>query len=298
MRYHTQILWLIIIIQPLSVASEELPIDSTIKDKNKEKSALDRRIQNEQATHHEPYVLTPHNPNYILPFTYNETPTTAPIYTSKPDAVIDEKEVKFQISIKYPMVENFFHEKSTLYFAYTNTSFWQAYNDTVSNSFRETIHEPEVFVLLHSHGEFIGLKKRIIMFGVSHQSNGRSDDYSRNWNRMFVNFIFEKENYYLSVKPWYRIANIGIDENPDILKYYGYGEIRGVYVNNKHTLSIMLRNNLHSQNYGAFEFNWSFPIGRRTKWLIQYFNGYGESLVDYNSSVNRLGIGIAFTDWL
>jgi len=39
-------------------------------------------------------------------------------------------------------------------------------------------------------------------------------------------------------------------------------------------------------------------MSRRVKWFVQYFNGYGESLIDYNARVNRIGLGIAFTDWL
>lgn len=262
-----------------------------------EPSALDRRIKIERATRFQSFVLTAHKPNYILPVAYNDNPNNAAVDVSR-DGELDNNEVKFQFSMKFPIIDNFFNEKSSLQFAYTNLSFWQAYNDNVSNPVRETVHEPEVFLIFENDWKLLGFKNRIIQIGAVHQSNGRSGTQSRSWNRFYADFIFESGNYYLSFKPWYRIERSGTDDNPDIEKYMGHGEIRGAYAGGQHTLSVMLRNNFHSPNYGALEINWSFPMSRRAKWFIQYFNGYGESLIDYNARVNRIGIGIAFTDWL
>ena len=289
----TYIIVLLCVVMPVIVIAEELD-DSEFKN---ELSALDRRIQIERKTRFQSFVLTPHKPNYILPITYNKNPNNAPVDVAK-DGELDKNEIKFQLSVKFPIVENLFGEQGSIQFAYTNLSFWQAYNEQSSSPFRETVHEPELFLIFENDWKLLGFKNRLIQLGIVHQSNGQSGSESRSWNRVYADFIFQKDNYYLSFRPWHRIKETKTDDNPDIEKFLGHGEFRAAYAGNKHTLSIMLRNNFHNSNYGALEINWSFPMSRRAKWFIQYFNGYGESLIDYNARVNRIGIGIALTDWL
>lgn len=260
-------------------------------------SALDRRMRIERKTRYESFVLTPHKPNYILPLSYNDLPVNAPPEFGGPGG-LDRNEIKFQFSMKFSIVENIFSEGDSLQFAYTNLSFWQAYNQDVSSPFRETVHEPELFLIFPNDWEYGGFHNRMIQIGLVHQSNGRSGAESRSWNRIYVNFLFQRDNFYLSLRPWYRLDDPGGDDNPDIEKFLGHAEVRGVYVNGSHTVSLMVRNNLKGNNYGALELNWSFPMSRRVRWFVQYFNGYGESLIDYNARVNRFGIGVAFTDWL
>ena len=156
-------------------------------------------------------------------------------------------------------------------------------------------------------GELWGFKNSVIRTGFVHQSNGQYGSRSRSWNRVYFNMAFERGNFAFAIKPWYRLPeeekdsanDPSGDDNPDIDKYMGYGEFGAGYKWNKHLFSMLLRNNLRSSgNKGAVQLDWTFPLTRRIKGYVQYFNGYGESLIDYNASVNRLGVGIVLTDAL
>ena len=267
-------------------------------EKAEDMSALDKRILIERNTRNQSFVLTPHKPNYILPLTYNSEPSQTAFESRGGE--VERIEIKFQFSVKFPILEKILGGENSLQFAYTNLSFWQAYNDNESYPFRETNHEPEVFFIFVNDWEIFGMKNRLIQLGIVHQSNGRSAGQSRTWNRVYADMIFQHNDFYLSFKPWYHLAatDSAKDENPDIDKFYGHSEIRAAYAGGTHTASIMLRNYLEHPSYGALEINWSFPMTKRVKWFVQYFNGYGESLIDYNVRTNRLGVGIAFTDWL
>jgi len=70
------------------------------------------------------------------------------------------------------------------------------------------------------------------------------------------------------------------------------------WVNNHHNLSILLRNNFDSDNKGAVVLGWSYPINDHLQGYVEYFNGYGESLIYYNEHTQTIGFGIKLTDWL
>jgi len=268
-------------------------------------SALLKRRAQEELTADNPFVITPHKTNYLLPYTYNSHPNTGPYSVGTED--IDNVEIKFQFSFKLPLIKDIFHNNGTLFFAYTNLSFWQAYNKDISSPFRETNHEPELFLNVENDWKILGMTNRTNGFGIVHQSNGQSGTLSRSWNRVYGLFLLDRGNLVLAFKPWYRIpedeksspTDPAGDDNPDIHKFLGYGEIYAFYKWERQTLGLMVRNNLRSHdNKGAVQVDWTFPISRRLKGYVQYFNGYGESLIDYNSSVNRIGLGVLLTDWL
>ncbi len=279
-------------------AVSEAPISNGAADETPdEETPLDERMEEIKATEGMDFVITPYKPNYIL-VGYNSDPNAAPFQEAFPDENIefDATEVKFQISFMFPIVQNIFGNNGDLYFAYTNQSFWQVFNSSLSAPFRESNHEPEFWLQFNGTREILGFSNRINAFGFIHQSNGRNEPISRSWNRLFANFIFEKGDFVFSIKPWIIVGDL--TGNEDIQDYMGNIEFRGVYKWNRHTMSLMLRNNLQSGfSKGTFQVDWSFPIYHRVRGYAQYFNGYGESLIDYNVHNNTLGVGLAFTDY-
>lgn len=263
---------------------------------------LQLRLEDEQKTQYLPFSLTSHRRNYLLPFTYRSTTNGAPFEVDNED--VDPVEVKFQFSFKFPVWNDIFGA-ADLWGAYTNISFWQAYNAKHSSPFRETNHEPELFLEFSGSRDFFGFSNTSNLVGIVHQSNGQHGLRSRSWNRVYLDMALEWENLVLNIKPWWRIPentktapdDPSGDDNPNIEKYFGYGEITAGYKWDQQLFSVMLRNNLRANsNKGAVQLDWTFPLTRRLKGYIQYFNGYGESLIDYNCSVNRFGLGIVLTD--
>jgi phospholipase A1 len=248
-------------------------------------------------------IIRPYRPNYFLPVAYNSSPNQNEQLDVDPNGRAQHNEAKFQLSFKLKAWEDLFDQDIDLWIAYTQLSFWQLYNSAFSSPFRDTNYEPEFLVNFRTDYELLGLKGRFINVGLNHQSNGRSRPLSRSWNRFVINAGLEKDNFGLLLKTWWQIPeNEETSDNPDICKYMGYGELWGTYLWNRHKFAVMVRNNLRSgNNLGAVQLEWNFPLPFVKKdWFkgyIQYFNGYGESLLDYNQSINRISVGIALSDW-
>lgn len=280
-------------------------------DAAKKISMLDKRMARERVGENNRNVITPHQRNYILPVSYISTPNTRPFDglagISEDGEPLDHVEVKYQLSLKVPLYTGFSDKDQGIFMGFTLQSFWQFYNKDISSPFRETNYEPELFWInfLDDENVLWGDEMAFVL-GLSHQSNGRSQPNSRSWNRVYAEFIWENRGFVFSFKPWYRlpedrkdnILEAKGDDNPDIHKYMGYFEFTGAYRLEEHELSFMFRNNLSSDNRGALQLDWSFPAWGKLRGYVQYFNGYGESMIDYNAHIERFGVGILLTDLL
>jgi len=242
------------------------------------------------------FPISPYRSNYILPYTYNTSPNQGTAQVAEPGRELHNEEVKFQISFKILLWPDVLGKKVDLWVAYTQLSFWQFYDFANSSPFRTTDYEPEILLNFRTAYKLLGLRGRYINVGYDHQSNGESGALSRSWNRAVANFGFERGDFTFVLNTWVRV--FGAEDNPDISKYLGYGQANLYYIRRGHRVGLFLRNNLRSGgNKGAVQVEWAFPLLRWVGGYVQYFNGYGESLLDYDSSSNRIGAGFILRDW-
>jgi phospholipase A1 len=253
--------------------------------------------------------------NYILFGTYNFHPDKQLWESANGGKELQDYEAKFQLSLKLRIWKDILGDWERhlgmhidLWLAYTQLSFWQVYNASISRPFRETNYEPELILNGRMDKElFDGLKLRFIQFvPINHQSNGQSYPLSRSWNRSMLNFGFEWGNFDVVLKTWYRWPeSTENDDNADIESYLGYGEISAGYIfkniifNRDIRVGLMFRNNLRfdNENRSALQLGVEWHMIGPFNLYVQYFTGYGESLINYNSYANTIGAGVSVKDW-
>ncbi|MDZ4142611.1 MAG: phospholipase A [Methylotenera sp.] len=237
----------------------------------------------------------------------NDTPYS-PSQNNTLDRNLDAKDLKFQLSLKTEMMSNIpiirdlpFVTSSRIWAAYTQQSYWQIFDGNASRPFRESNYEPEIMLSLGIDNEMDGIKKiyipRLLNIGLSHQSNGRTNPLSRSWNRLYLVGGFElTDRLSLMVRPWWRLPE-SPDDNPNIEKFLGHGDvtIRWEDEKRKNAASILLRNNLRSDNKGFAQLDLQRQVFNNPylKLHLTLSTGYGESLLDYNHKQKIFGIGIS-----
>ncbi len=233
------------------------------------------------------FDIYPYKENYFLPISYD----------MKERDGKEQAEAKFQISVKKPIIHDLFNLDETINFGYTQTSWWQIYKE--SSPFRETNYKPEIFIDI-PYGKKDKTALKWLKFGFIHESNGQSGDKSRSWNRIYFTSSFQAQNLFIFPTVWYRISESKEeDDNPDILKYLGYGNLTFIYPYKSNTFKLLLRNNLrfNNDNKGYAQFDWTFPFFnfKNAFGYFQLSSGYGDSLIDYDKEINRISFGISLS---
>jgi phospholipase A1/A2 len=245
-----------------------------------------------------------YKPVYLMPVFWSRDQNDMP-QSPNPDNTVttpqdlDSIETKFQISFKTKAWENLFGDNGDVWMGYTQSSRWQVYNGEESRPFRETNYEPEVLLVFRNNYSIGGWKGRMAAVGINHQSNGRADPFSRSWNRVMFNVGLDRDNWAVTLRPWIRISDGNDDDNPDIEDYMGRGDVTLVHTMGQHQFSLMARHSLRGgdRSHGALQLDWGFPIHNTLRGHLQVFDGYGESLIDYNHRATYIGLGISLLEW-
>jgi len=255
--------------------------------------------------------LNQYKQTYVLLYSLASQPNNAPtspnpLNQALTPTQLDNRDLKFQISFKHDLVD--FTENSSLWFGYTQLSFWQVYDQANSRPFRESNYEPE-FIYSYRPDNWqpiFGLTASVFNAGVVHQSNGQSNPRSRSWNRVYVQSGLEHDFEHdrkisVLLRYWQRLnENLADDDNPDITNYLGSGDIEVRYMMDRQwEISALGRIRSIQIDLAAPWTVWHWlsslaPGKHSTNIHVQYFNGYGESLIDYNQSHTTWGVGLSF----
>jgi len=269
----------------------------------REPSALSKRWELDAEDKRGTFLITPYKPTYMLLGRWtnsaNRMPTSPnPANTPSDPIDVDPAEAKYQISFKTKLWEGLVGRHGDLWLGYTQQSNWQVYNKSFSSPFRETDYEPELMAVFRTNLDAgLGFKVKMLSVGLNHQSNGRGQPLSRSWNRLTVQGGIEKGDFALLLRGWKRFEETASkDDNPDISRYLGYGDLQATWRLDAHELSLNLRPGFSSR--GSAQLDWTFPIHRNLKGYLQFFTGYGETLIDYNHRQSTFGLGVSLVDWL
>lgn len=245
----------------------------------------------------------------------NPAPSSpAPGHTATTPVRYSTSETRIQLSMRSKIARGLLTDsasalRDSLWFGYTQQSYWQLFSGGISRPFRSTDHEPELTYILPLDAPLEhGWRLRFAGLSLNHQSNGQSLPLSRSWNRIILMAGMEQgERFTLTGRLWARVPEKDADDdNPDISDLVGRAEVAAAwYVDRTNTLGLTLRHALRSSARGSVRLEWLRSIGpprangeaSRLRWHAQLFRGYGDSLLDYNRRRTVLSLGLSLVDF-
>ncbi|QXL84178.1 phospholipase A [Comamonas sp. NLF-1-9] len=217
-------------------------------------------------------------------------------------------EMRVQLSVRTKLAQGLLTQGreralDSLWFGYTQQSYWQLFSPSISRPFRNTDHEPELIYIHPVSAELPwGWRWRFGGIGLVHQSNGQSLPLSRSWNRVYLMAGLERgQDWWLTGRIWQRLHESSAnDDNPHISDYVGRAELNlGWNLGASDTLSLTARHSLRAQARGSLRLEWMHRIGDSPNLRLHaaLFSGYGDSLLDYNRRRTVFSLGLSLLDF-
>jgi len=196
----------------------------------------------------------------------------------------------FQISFRQRLTKSVLPFKLFAYFTYTQKSFWDIYMD--SRPFRDSNYNPGIGL-----GRYLVYKNQLVggvFIQLKHESNGRDEEESRSWN-----YLDLTAKYYfnprLNITGEIWIPFSKGTENKDLIDYKGLGQLSFNYVSHeqKWWLSADLNQRKKVGNVNT-TLSLGYILSKDTNLYLfsRFYNGYAESLLDYNKYTMNIRVGI------
>lgn len=198
--------------------------------------------------------------------------------------------IKFQISVAQKLTKNTLPWGTYLYLFYTQKVFWNVLENSMPMT--DLNFNPGVGLIkpLFVKDRYIGK----LGFVIEHESNGKDSIWSRSWNKITFsgNFLLTPD-LYVGGSIW--IPIVDGKENKDILNFKGLWDITtGIRTRNrKFTFDLILTRRAGKFfNYNTtFEITWNPWKSTNQSFFLQYYNGYGEDMLDYKQFKSQLRVG-------
>ena len=222
-------------------------------------------------------------------------------------------ETRIQLSVRTKVAQGLLtggdpNRLDSVWFSYSQQSYWQLFNNDLSRPFRATDHEPEITYIFPVDTALRGgWRLRYLGVSANHQSNGQSLPLSRSWNRVYLMTGMELDNRWtVTGRLWKRLSeSTDSDDNPGISDYIGRGELSAFWNMDKdNTLGLTLRSSLNSSPRGSARLEWMQTLGTglgggksNLRLHTQLFSGYGDSMIDYNRKRTVFTVGLSLVDF-
>jgi len=210
---------------------------------------------------------------------------------------------EFQFSMKFKVfnTKDWWDPLTHFYFAYTQTSFWDLL--TRDPSFFDTSYKPSMF-LLSSNVVDCGAFHLDLQGGAEHESNGRGGTAERSLYTLYAQpmarvYLYDHLEFAFQPRVW-EYLSVGAN-NEDLPAYRGYGDLRTslTWHYGDQGRRIQLAHQFRIGDSGRHP---GFLVDLRMdlpKWAkfnpalqLQYFNGYGQTLRQYNEYSHGFRAGL------
>lgn len=206
-----------------------------------------------------------------------------------PKPTKENTNIKFQISIAQRLTRSTLPWGTYLYLFYTQKCFWNVLENSMPMT--DLNFNPGIGITkpLFVKNRYIGK----MTFMIEHESNGRDSIQSRSWNRVALAAnVFVTKNLMVHGKIWAPIVDG--ENNRDIVDYCGFCQFGAQVVSDNRRFSggITVVPRKHFSSNVIIDLSFRIFKDENQYLFLQFYNGYGEGLLEYNRYHSQVRVGL------